>query len=39
MGVGGLLVAVGVLVMWLMADEGEPAPAVPPSAEPTTPTT
>jgi hypothetical protein len=27
MGVGGLLVGVGVLVMWLMADEQAPAPA------------
>lgn len=35
MAVGGLLVAVGVLLMWLMADEPEPVPAVtPPPAEP-----
>jgi hypothetical protein len=36
MGIGGLLVGVGVVLMWLMADEGAPAPAVPPPAAPTT---
>jgi hypothetical protein len=41
MGIGGLLVAIGVLAMWLMADEAAPAPATapPPGAPPPTATT
>jgi hypothetical protein len=36
MGIGGLLVGVGALLMWQMADEGAPAPAMPPPATPAT---
>jgi hypothetical protein len=40
MGIGGLLVAIGVLVMWFMAEEAAPAPAAapPPAAPPPAPT-